>query len=111
MISLINFSVKTSVIFLTCLTLLTVSALIVNPEVSAQDIPAPMEFKSLTADRRSPQFLMTDIEWTAAAAGGEGTYTYEFHLLDDSRDRLMQKGPSPKWRWTPKQSKLRWLLQ
>ena len=106
MISLINFSVKTSVIFLTCLTLLTVSALIVNPEVSAQDIPAPMEFKSLTADRRSPQFLMTDIEWTAAAAGGEGTYTYEFHLLDDSRDRLMQKGPSPKWRWTPKEEGL-----
>jgi hypothetical protein len=101
MISSINFSVKKFFIFIICLTLLSVSSAVENPEVSAQDIPAPIEFKLLTSDKSPPQTPMTTIRWTVLSTGGTGDRTYDFYIYDGSEVKHAQAGSSPHWDWTP----------
>ncbi|MEW6599541.1 MAG: hypothetical protein AB1499_01085 [Nitrospirota bacterium] len=58
--------------------------------------------RTITADRPAPQAAnMTGIKWSVSSSGGVGPHTYEFHLLKDKSDRVVQTGVSSVWDWKP----------
>ena len=74
---------------------------------------APVRSVSLVADRSSPAPPDAVVTFTASAAGGSGTYVYEFALRDPSSGAwsvAQAYGASPVFPWTPA-SPGRWAVQ
>ncbi|MHC5035020.1 MAG: hypothetical protein ACYTFZ_08285, partial [Planctomycetota bacterium] len=69
------------------------------------EIVPELVVEALAFDKEPPQAaVMATIMWTVTAKGGLGAITYEFRSTDGKRERVEQKGPSPEWRWTPREA-------
>ena len=68
-----------------------------------KEIMLPLELRSLTVDRPSPQASANDtILWTARSSGGKGKISYEFQSLKDGIEMREQMGTAPEWKWRPR---------
>ncbi|MHB1024584.1 MAG: hypothetical protein ACYC24_02630 [Desulfobacteria bacterium] len=62
-----------------------------------------LEVLSITSDKASPQAAeMAKIRWKVIAAGGVGSYRYEFRITDGQEEKAEQAGVLPTWDWSPK---------
>ena len=69
---------------------------------NARELPPPLEVGVPSPDRAAPQAAgMAMVRWTAAAAGGVGTPTFEFRIHNGKGEKAEQKGSSPAWDWKP----------
>lgn len=58
---------------------------------------------SLQTEKDSPQAAFSgDIVWQAQVAGGTAPLTYEFSVMTDKQESVVQKGPENHWRWRPR---------
>lgn len=68
----------------------------------AMGIPFPLKIESLSPDKGSPQAAeMATVRWRADATGGVGERTFEFLLSDGKEEKVVQRGASALWDWSP----------
>ncbi len=77
---------------------------VVHSEWSDPFTIAPaLELREFTPNLTSPQRAgATDIFWRIESAGGVGTRSHEFRFDDGGQKRMVQKGPSDFWLWSPR---------
>jgi len=69
------------------------------------EIAPPLVVEQPAPDKLSPQAVnLSSIWWFVKATGGVGEHMFEFYLLSDSQEHLVQKGASPDWNWAPRKS-------
>ncbi|MBI5058136.1 MAG: hypothetical protein HZB61_16110 [Nitrospirae bacterium] len=68
------------------------------------EIAPEYRVNELAPDKRSPQAAMTAIKWSILATGGAGPRIYEFHILEDNDDKVVQTGASSSWDWKPEKA-------
>ena len=62
-----------------------------------------LEVSLATPDKASPQAAeMATVRWKVVAAGGVGSYRYEFRTTDGLVEKEEQTGALPTWDWSPK---------
>lgn len=63
------------------------------------------EIVSLRADKPSPQLANSgDIVWQAEISGGTAPYSYDFTLVANKRETIVQTGAENAWAWAPRHS-------